>query len=161
MVLSSNIGIYPMKTSFTVSIIAMAIATISISVIAKTVSASSSSHAPLIVISQQPVQTPANEAKEATQLQSLAKIPASQAQQTAEAAQGNKASSIKLENEDGNLIYAVNIGQNEVAVDAGNGRILYTQNMAAKEEVESASSRLRSSIQVAEAEDGETNDDEK
>ena len=159
MVLSSNIGIYPMKTSFTVSIIAMAIATISISVIAKTVSASS--HAPLIAISQQPVQTPANEAKEATQLQSLAKIPASQAQQTAEAAQGNKASSIKLENEDGNLIYAVNIGQNEVAVDAGNGRILYTQNMAAKEEVESASSRLRSSIQVAEAEDGETNDDEK
>ena len=148
-----------MKTSFTVSIIAMAIATIGISVIAKTVSASS--HAPLMAIAQPKVETPANEATEATQLQSLAKISASQAQQTAEAAQGNQASSVKLENEDGNLIYAVNIGQNEVAVDAGNGRILYTQNTAAKEESESAASRVRSSIQVAEVENGETNDDGK
>ena len=144
-----------MKTSVTVSIITVAIATIGISAISKTVSASS--HAPLIAISQQQVETPASKVPAAAQLRSLAKISASQAQQTAEAAQGNKASSVKLENEDGNLIYAVNIGQNEIAVDAGNGRILYTQNTI-KEEAESES-HPRSSIQVPGAEVGETNDD--
>ncbi|GAC1450745.1 MAG: PepSY domain-containing protein [Chamaesiphon sp.] len=61
-----------------------------------------------------------------SQLQSLAKVTRQQAQQVAEAAQKGRVSSVKLENEDNNLIYAVMIGQKEVKVDAGNGRILST-----------------------------------
>ncbi len=67
---------------------------------------------------------------------------------------------MKLENEDGNVIYAVAIGQKEVKVDAGNGRVLYTD--AANSEG-SEVKRPSSSIQVAEVSDGdgETNDDVK
>jgi uncharacterized membrane protein YkoI len=158
MVLSPNLGIHPMKPSVTASLIVAAIATISIGGIAKLVAASPNTS--LIAVAQQKVESLTNEANEGAKLQSLAKISASVAQQVAEAAQGNKASSTKLENEDGNLVYAVNIGQNEVKVDAGNGKILYTDNTA-KEGLESEGSRPRSSIQVAEVEDGETNDDGK
>jgi uncharacterized membrane protein YkoI len=158
MVLSPNSGIYPMKPLVKVSLIAVAIASIGIGGIAKLVSASPNTS--LVAVAQQKVEEPANEANEGAKLQSLAKISASQAQQTAEAAQGNKASSTQLENEDGNLVYAVNIGQNEVKVDAGNGKILYTDNTA-KDGSETEGSRPRSSIQVAEVEKGETNDDGK
>ncbi len=147
-----------MKPSVKVSLIALAIGTIGIGGIAKLVSASSNPS--LLAVAQPTVESRTKEVNEGAKLQPLAKISASQAQQTAEAAQGGKASSTKLENEDGNLIYAVNIGQNEVAIDAGNGRILYTDNTA-KEGSESAGSRPRSSIQVAEVEDGKTNDDGK
>jgi uncharacterized membrane protein YkoI len=159
MVLSPNSVIYPMKPSLKVSLIVAAIATIGITGITKLVSASPNTSL-IATAQQQKVEERADEANEGAKLQSLAKISASQAQQAAEAVQGNKASSTKLENEDGNLVYAVNIGQNEVKVDAGNGRILYTDNTA-KEGSESEGSRPRSSIQVAEAEDGETNDDGK
>jgi uncharacterized membrane protein YkoI len=159
MVLSANSGIYPMKPSLKVSLIVTAIATIGITGITKLVSASPNTSL-IATAQQQKVGERTDEANEGAKLQSLAKISASQAQQAAEAVQGNKASSTKLENEDGNLVYAVNIGQNEVKVDAGNGRILYTDNTA-KEGSESEGSRPRSSIQVAEAEDGETNDDGK
>jgi uncharacterized membrane protein YkoI len=159
MVLSANSGIYPMKPSLKVSLIVTAIATIGITSITKLVSASPNTSL-IATAQQQKVGERTDEANEGAKLQSLAKISASQAQQAAEAVQGNKASSTKLENEDGNLVYAVNIGQNEVKVDAGNGRILYTDNTA-KEGSESEGSRPRSSIQVAEAEDGETNDDGK
>jgi hypothetical protein len=162
MVLSPNLGIYPMKPSVKVSLIAAAIATIGIGGIAKMVSASSPSTS-LIAVAQEKValsESSTNEASEVAKLQPLAKISASLAQQTAEAAQGNKASSTQLENEDGNLVYAVNIGHNEVKVDAGNGKILYTDNTA-KEGSETEGSRPRSSIQVAEVEKGETNDDGK
>jgi Peptidase propeptide and YPEB domain len=148
-----------MKPSVKVSLIVTAIATIGIGGIAKIVSASSPNPS-LIAVSQQKIESPTNEANEGAKLQSLAKISASQAQQTAEAAQGNKASSVKLENEDGNLIYAVNIGQKEVAIDAGNGQILYTEDTT-KKGSESEGSHPHSSIQVAEVEDGETNDDGK
>lgn len=148
-----------MKPSVTASLIAAAIATISIGGIVQMVSASSPNPS-LLAVAQQKVESRINEANEGAKLQSLAKVSASQAQQVAETAQGNKASSVQLENEDGNLIYAVNIGQNEVKVDAGNGRILYTDNTA-KEGSEVEISRPRSSIQVAEVEDGETNDDGK
>ena len=148
-----------MKPSVTASLIAAAIATISIGGIVQMVSASSPNSS-LIAVAQQKVESRINEANEGAKLQSLAKVSASQAQQVAETAQGNKASSVQLENEDGNLVYAINIGQNEVKVDAGNGRILYTDNTA-KEGSESEGSRPRSSIQVAEVEDGETNDDGK
>ena len=147
-----------MKTPVKVSLIAIVVATIGISGIAKMVSASSKTS--FLTAAQQKVRTPTPEANEGAELQSLAKISASQAQQTAESAQGNKASSVKLENEDGNLIYAVNIGQKEIAVDAGNGQVLYTDD-STKEKSESTGSRPRSSIQVAEIEDGETQDDGK
>jgi uncharacterized membrane protein YkoI len=103
-----------------------------------------------------------NEPKESSKLQSLARITAQQAQQAAEAAQGGQASGVKLENENGNLVYAVTIGKQEVKVDAGNGKVLYTET-ANQENKASEANRPRSSIQVSEAPggdgDGETNDD--
>jgi uncharacterized membrane protein YkoI len=159
MVLSPNLGIHPMKPSVKVSLIVAAIATIGIGSISKLVSASPNTSL-LAVAQQQNVKERVDESSEGAKLQSLAKISASQAQQVAEAAQGKKASSTQLENEDGNLVYAINIGQNEVKVDAGNGQILYTDNTT-KEGSEVKSSRPRSSIQVAEVENGETNDDGK
>lgn len=92
--------------------------------------------------------------KEAAQLQSLAKISLQQAQQAAESAVGGKASSIELENEDGNLVYEVSIGQKEVIVDAGNGTVLYTEN-ANQEDDKNEASRPKSSIQIADTEDGD------
>lgn len=157
MVLSSILEIHTMKNSIKVSLVVAAVATIGIGSIAKIVAASPNSS--LIAITQQQVKS-RTEGNESSKLQSLAKISASQAQQAAEAAQGGKASNTKLENEDGNLIYAVNVGKIEVAVDAGTGRILYTGNTA-KENAEAEGARPRSSIQVAEVEDGETNDDGK
>lgn len=104
----------------------------------------------------------AQEARERTHYQSLAKITPQQAQQAAEAAQGGQASSVQLENEDGNLVYAVVIGQQEVKVDAGNGRVLYTEARN-HEDRSTEAARPRSSIQVTEVPggdgDAETNDD--
>lgn len=105
------------------------------------------------------VKEEAADLKESARLQPLAKITAQQAQQAAEATQGGQASSVKLENEDGNLVYAVKIGKQEVKVDAGNGKVLYTETANQENEA----NRPRSSIQVSEAPggdgDGETNDD--
>lgn len=92
-------------------------------------------------------------------LQPLAKITPQQAQQSAEQTGSGKASTVKLENEDGNLVYAVVIGQQEVKVDAGNGKVLYTDTVG-NEQYEGI--RPRSSIQVTQSNgdgDGETNDD--
>lgn len=87
------------------------------------------------------------EQQEDKKLQALAKITAEQAQQAAETSVGTKASSVKLENEDGNLVYAVEISQKEVKIDAGNGNVLYTEN-ANQENDENEASRPKSSIQV-------------
>nr|WP_228042562.1 MULTISPECIES: PepSY domain-containing protein [unclassified Tychonema] len=104
----------------------------------------------------------AEEKQESSRLQSLAKITPQQAKAAAEAAKGGTASRVKLENEDGNVVYSVAIGQQEVSVDAGNGKILQTQSLKA-EGKESVSPR--SSVQFSEAAggdgDGETNDDAK
>jgi uncharacterized membrane protein YkoI len=94
-----------------------------------------------------------DDAQEAAKLQPLAKITAQQAQQAAEASVGGKAKSVKLENEDGNLIYAVKIGQKEVTVDAGNGKVLYVENANEQDEKNEAT-RPKSSIQVQETSDG-------
>jgi uncharacterized membrane protein YkoI len=102
----------------------------------------------------------AQEKQESANLQSLAKISPQQAQQAAEKAIGGQASRVNLENEDGNLIYSVIIGQKDVKVDAGNGKILYTDNP--HNEV-SEKNRPHSSIRLSEGAqgdgDGETNDD--
>lgn len=89
----------------------------------------------------------AKEQQEEANLQSLAKITAQQALQAAETAQGGRASSVELENEDGNLVYQVKIGQKEVIVDAGDGKVLYTEDVNQEDENNEAS-RPKSSIQV-------------
>jgi uncharacterized membrane protein YkoI len=103
-----------------------------------------------------------NEQKESSKLKALAKVTPQQAKKAAEVAQGGKSSRVKLENEDGNLVYAVVIGQKEVKVDAGNGRVLYTEGLN-QEDKKTKTSHPHSSIQVSEAPrgdgDGETNDD--
>ncbi len=104
----------------------------------------------------------AKEQKESAQLQKLAKITPQQATQAAEAAQGGKASSVKLENENGNVVYSVVIAKAEVTVDAGNGRILATETNQQKGKEGAEQNRPKSSIQAS-ADlgdgDGETNDD--
>jgi uncharacterized membrane protein YkoI len=88
-----------------------------------------------------------NDRQEVAKLQSLAKISPQQAQRAAETAQGAKASSVKLENENGSLVYAVKIGQKEIKVDAGNGQVLYVENDN-QENDQNEASRPKSSIQV-------------
>lgn len=89
--------------------------------------------------------------EDAKKLQAFAKISAEQAQRTVESAEKIKASRVTLENDDGNLVYAVVIGQKEVKVDAGNGKILYTEALQNGEDNETET-YPRSSIQVPEAE---------
>ncbi|MBD2316385.1 PepSY domain-containing protein [Phormidium tenue] len=100
------------------------------------------------------------DANQSAKLRALAKITPQQAQQAAEATVAGKATSVKLENEDGSLVYSVAIAQQEVKVDAGNGRVLYTDSLNNEG---SESNHIRSSIQVSETGmgdgDGETNDD--
>ena len=104
----------------------------------------------------------AKEKQDSTKLQSLSKITPQQAQQAAEAAQGGKASSVKLENENGNVVYSVVIGKTEVTVDAGNGRILSTENSQKggneSSEQNSLKSSVQSSVGIGDG-DGEKNDD--
>jgi uncharacterized membrane protein YkoI len=100
------------------------------------------------------------EQQESAQLQSLAKITPQQAQQAAEKAVGGKATHVQLENDDGNLVYSVIIGQKEVKVDAGNAKVLYTESPHSEV---NEKTRPHSSIRLSEGAegdgDGETNDD--
>jgi uncharacterized membrane protein YkoI len=104
----------------------------------------------------------AGDQQESAKLQALAKVTPQQAQQAAEAAQGGQAKNVKLENENGNLVYAVEIGNQEVTVDAGNGKVLSTET-ANQENKANEVNHPRSSIQVSKSPsgdgDGETNDD--
>jgi hypothetical protein len=102
----------------------------------------------------------AQDKEESAKLQALAKITAPQAQRAAEANSGSRASRIKLENEDGNLLYAVTIGQKEVKVDAGNGQVLYIEAVNSEDD---QTKHPNSSIRVTDQGDGdgETNDDRK
>ncbi|MEA5594078.1 PepSY domain-containing protein [Rivularia sp. UHCC 0363] len=90
----------------------------------------------------------AEEKQEAAKYQSLAKITSQQAQQAAETALGGKAKKVELENEDGNLVYKVDIGNKEVMVDAGNAKILETENQNQEANDAAEANRPRSSIQV-------------
>ncbi len=76
---------------------------------------------------------------------------------SAEASAKGTASSVKLETENGSLVYAVVMGQNEVKVDAGNGRVLYTDILGHEQH---EGNRPKGSIQVPQSvsdRDGETN----
>ena len=65
-----------------------------------------------------------NEQDESAALAGKAKITAEQAKQAAESKVGGTASDIKLDNENGSLVYEVKVGKQEVKVDAGNGTVL-------------------------------------
>ena len=77
---------------------------------------------------------------ETKQLASLVKISSDQAKTAAEAQVGGKATSIKLESDDGNVVYAVTVGTKEVKVDAGNGKILSTETAEAGDSNETGGS---------------------
>ncbi len=93
-------------------------------------------------VSQQEVQDPADQGSIAVKetanepseqdenqaLAGLAKITADQARQIAETKIGGTASDVKLENENGTLVYAVKIANQEVKVDAGNGSVPRVEN---------------------------------
>lgn len=68
---------------------------------------------------------------EAKKLASVAKISSDQAKAAAEKSAGGSASSVKLEDENGNVVYAVTVGTKEVKVDAGNGNVLATETAEA------------------------------
>ena len=104
----------------------------------------------------------AKEQQELAKLQKLVKITPQQATQAAETAQGGKASSVRLENENGNVVYSVVIGKAEVTVDAGNGRILSTnsnqENGKEGAEQKQPKSSIQASADLGDG-DGEKNDD--
>jgi uncharacterized membrane protein YkoI len=71
-----------------------------------------------------------SEQEEGNALASLATITADQAKQFAEEAVNGteKASKVELDNENGNLVYEVTIGNQEVKIDAGDGSVLHIEN---------------------------------
>lgn len=61
-------------------------------------------------------------------LQPLAGISILEALEIGETFAGEKAHTIELENENGNLVYEISVGLNEIYVDAGNGEVLYAED---------------------------------
>ncbi|GAB4549627.1 MAG: PepSY domain-containing protein [Pleurocapsa sp.] len=94
-----------------------------------------------------------DEEQEAARLQPLAKITAEQAKEAALKVQSGEVKELELEAEDGNLVYEVTVGETEVFVDAGNGKVLYTQGINEKIDEATQQSRPRSSIQVPDRDD--------
>lgn len=84
------------------------------------------------------------DAQEQAQYAKLAKISPDQAKLAALAVVPGTASSVTLEDEDGFLVYKVVIGQKDVTVDAGNGKVLHQETADTQNEA---------------GETGETNDD--
>jgi hypothetical protein len=81
----------------------------------------------------------ATEADEGTALQGLAKITADQAKAAALAAAPGNATKVELENEDGNLVYKVEVvgadgKQTDLEIDAGNASVLSKETEAADTE---------------------------
>lgn len=66
----------------------------------------------------------ANEKEESTALASQAKITTDQAKEAALAAVPGTVNKIELDNENGYLVYSVEIGDKEVKVDANTGKVL-------------------------------------
>jgi len=60
-------------------------------------------------------------------LKKLARISSADAIAIARKKYQGKLGKVDLENEDGNLIYSVEIGKRELAIDAGNGKILLVE----------------------------------
>lgn len=100
------------------------------------------------------------EITEALELQKLAVITIQEALEAAENFAGGKAHTVEIENEEGNLVYEVVIGLQEVYVDAGNGQVLYTEKIGKKDEDEIDDSLPKSSIQVPFTEDDDSEEDD-
>lgn len=147
-----------MKISTKLAVIAALTGLLGVGAIVKTVNALPSQNtANIAQVSDGDGETndDAKEQQEDAKLQPLAKITPEQAKIAAETSTGAKASSVKLENENGNLVYAVAFGQQqEVKVDAGNGKVLYTESGQENEATEA--SRPKSSIQVPQSQDNES-----
>ena len=84
-----------------------------------------------------------NEQDESKALAGSAKITAEQAKQAAEAKVGGTASKVELGNENGNLVYEVNVGKKEVKVDAGNKSVLKVEQNDGEEEGENENDKDR------------------
>jgi uncharacterized membrane protein YkoI len=138
-----------MKTSKKIALATALMSILGVGAVVKIVDASPSSNSVQVAEASDGDGEINDDQQEDKKLQALAKITAEQAKQAAETSVGGKASSVKLENEDGNLVYAVEISQKEVKVDAGNGKVLYTEN-ANQENNENEAPRPKSSIQVKE-----------
>ena len=71
------------------------------------------------------------ERAESARYQKLARITGDQARSAALASVPGTATSVELENEDGNLVYGVTVktttGESDVKVDAGNGKVLHVE----------------------------------
>ncbi|MBD2093372.1 hypothetical protein H6F67_26355 [Microcoleus sp. FACHB-1515] len=68
--------------------------------------------------------------------------------QTAETSANGRAYEAELETENGGLVYAIEIDRQEIVIDAGNGRILYTEVEGQEDSEQAEANRPRSSIQV-------------
>lgn len=73
------------------------------------------------------------DAEESAQYVKLAKITLDQARAAALAAVPGTVTSIQLEDKDGYLVYEVEIGNQEVIIDAGTGKVLYQGTMDAND----------------------------
>ena len=85
-----------------------------------------------------PEQNGQNEADESAALQSLAKISPDQARDAALAAVPGTADKVELDNENGNVVYSVQItdasgAKTDVKVDAGNGSVVHQDSGDANE----------------------------
>ena len=69
----------------------------------------------------------AHEEINTARLLKMAKITKEQAKVIASSKFKGKFAAVDLENEDGNLIWSVEIGSHELAIDAGNGKILQVE----------------------------------
>ncbi len=141
-----------MKTSTKLVLGTTILGTIALSGIAKFVSASQPQSIVAMISEKSDGDGETNDdAQEVKKLQPLAKISAEQAQRTVEAAEKTKASRVTLENDDGNLVYTIVVEQKEVKVDAGNGKILYSEALQnGKDNKDSEhETRPRSSVQVS------------
>lgn len=155
-----------MKTSKTIALTAALMGILGFATVVKTVYASPLQNSSMQMMTQNQIgnqveksdgdgetNDDAEEQQEDAKLQYDAKISATQAKQAAETSVGGTASSVKLEDENGSLVYAVVIGNQEVKVDAGNGKVLYTENPNQENESNEAS-LPKSSIQVPQSNDG-------
>jgi uncharacterized membrane protein YkoI len=154
-----------MKTSTKLILTAAAIGSLGLGGLAKLVNAAQTQSSVAVVPATQAIEKSDgdgetnDDAQEAQKLQPLAKITPQQAQRSAETSVKGTASHVKLENENGSLVYAVMVGQTEVIVDAGNGNVLDTSTPTRER---NEKTQLRSSVQVPQSadDDGETNDNE-
>ncbi|OKH52568.1 hypothetical protein NIES2101_14135 [Calothrix sp. HK-06] len=143
-----------MKTSTKLVLATALLGTLGLGVLAKSVYANQSNPDAAIVTSPKFQIAEAwddddvKERQEAEKVQKLAKITPQQAQKAAEDHLKGKAKEVELENDNGNLVYEVTIGHIEVAVDAGNAKILYTEKIGEEYDDATEAARPRSSIQV-------------